>query len=315
MRIQTFVGSYYMLITPRKIRRIIFEAVTKWDGPTGYKHLSVSQVKQIAGRAGRFGMQGIDEKPGGFVTTLRPEDLPFLRKTVAMTVPPLPYARLSPTKDLFRNLSSLLPPNSKTETIWLSSVHAGNIPTCYRHGTLSQLSEMCGYIDERGQFTLADRHLFLQAPFPWRDRFALNAVTEFLTAYYESMHVDVVETVKKLSLLEMLERAEQAMQSPDGRTADGRPFAVGKQLQGLEIFHKILVVYIWLSFRNPVSYPSHQEATELKERLERVLHWCLQEMTYYHGVRPAPVKPNRLHIDFKSKRALALEVQAEQLEH
>jgi len=115
--------------------------------------------------------------------------------------------------------------------------------------------------------------------------------------------------VRKLSFLEMLERAEEAMHSPDKRTADGRRFEVAKQLQGLETFHKILVVYIWLSFRNPVSYPSHQEATELKERLERVLHWCLQELTYYRGPRPVPVKPNTVRIEFKSKRTLALEEQ------
>ncbi|KAJ7490041.1 P-loop containing nucleoside triphosphate hydrolase protein [Mycena galericulata] len=294
-----------------KIRRIIFEAVSKFEGASGHRPLSVSQMKQIAGRAGRFGMQGTDEKPGGFVTTLKAQDLPFLRETLTKPVAPLAHARLAPDRTRFRDLAALLPPNAGTETILLSSVHAGNIPMCYRHAFVNHLTQICEHIDETGQFTLADRYLLTQAPFPWRNPLALGAVTEYLAAYHESMRVDVLETVRKLSLLEMLEDAEQAMGSPDGRTADGRLFNAAKQLQNLEIFHKILVVYIWLGFRNPVSYAAHKDAMDLKGRLERVLHWCLEEVTRHHGPRTASVKPDRLRIDFKSKREYRMEDQTE----
>ena len=38
----------------RNVKRIVFETVKKFDGKN-YRYLTPSQIKQIAGRAGRFG--------------------------------------------------------------------------------------------------------------------------------------------------------------------------------------------------------------------------------------------------------------------
>ncbi|KAJ7119018.1 P-loop containing nucleoside triphosphate hydrolase protein [Mycena epipterygia] len=293
-----------------KIRRIIFEAIHKYDGKS-MSLLSLSQMKQIAGRAGRFGMQDVNEKPGGFVTTLSAEDLPVLRETLLIGTPSLAYARLALTREDFQRIAAHLPPNASTETMYLAHMHAGRLPSCYRNSVPNMLKAICEYLDNQGYFTLADRVLFMQAPFPWRDRVALEAITRFITAYYQSMHVPLIETMNNLPYLRTLEEAEEAMDSKDGHKAGGRSFSAAQQLEGLEIFHKILVVYLWLSYRNPVSYPSYDLTLDWKERLERVLHWCLQEMTQYRGLRPEAVKPNRVPIEWKSKRQLALEVQTE----
>ncbi|KAJ7632305.1 P-loop containing nucleoside triphosphate hydrolase protein, partial [Roridomyces roridus] len=287
-----------------KIRRTIFEAVAKFEGRRGIKPLSVSQTKQIAGRAGRFGMLHQDEEPKGFVTTLKPEDLPFLRNTVAKTLPPLSFARIGPSKSAFHRISSLLPPNASTETVCLASMHAGHLPMPYRHSTIKLLSDMSEFIDNKGDFTLDDRHLFLQAPFPWRDPRGLEAVTEFLNEYYSNMRVDVVDSLRKVGLLQQLEEAEQAMNAPE----QGPQIPVSKQLLGLEALHKILVVYIWLGFRNPVSYPSHDVAADLKERLERVLHWSLQHITF-DGQVPEQSGEKEHRIEYRSKRQVALDEQ------
>ncbi|KAJ7778826.1 P-loop containing nucleoside triphosphate hydrolase protein [Mycena maculata] len=292
-----------------KIRRIIFEAVAKWEGhANGFRPLSISQTKQIAGRAGRFGMQGSDEKPGGFVTTINAEDISFVRKTLTVAPSPHVYARIGPSKEDLARISSLLPPNSGTATIFLASLHAGSLPAYCRPALPPKLEEMCGILDEYGQLTLPDRMQLMQAPFPWRDRTANDAVVEFIATYYDTMRVDVVDVMRKLGYVEILDTAEHAMNSPEGRTPDGHKFNASQQLQVLETFHKILVVYLWLTFRNPVSYPSHDDATSLKERLERVLHWCLQEVTLHRGPRLALVRPAKL-IDFKSKREHAMEQQ------
>lgn len=66
-----------------QIKRVVFETMRKFDG-AAVKLLSYSQVKQIAGRAGRFGSSFL----GGLVTTLESSDMAHLHTAMAapMTV-------------------------------------------------------------------------------------------------------------------------------------------------------------------------------------------------------------------------------------
>ncbi|KAK7035948.1 ATP-dependent RNA helicase [Favolaschia claudopus] len=292
-----------------KIRRIVFESIWKNDGDRGRTVLSVSQMKQIAGRAGRFGMQVGDEKPGGFVTTFRAEDLPILRKTLKNQLPPLSYARISPSRIAFSKTVTHLPPNPKTETSYLALAHAGRSPAYCRPANLTALSLVCDFIDRLGHFTVMDKQLFMQAPFPWRDRAATEIISSFLSAYSENMHVDPTPIFRRLGYMGRLENAEVAMKS-EGHFPNGRVYDHGLELLGLETFHKILVAYMWLSFRNPVSYSSQTEVQDLKERLEHALHWCLEEITASDGRKPAKTKKTESPIVFRTPIAIALENQA-----
>lgn len=70
----TFVLSWLF----RNIRRIIFEATEKFDGSV-VRTLSLTQLKQIGGRAGRFGT----EYAVGLATTLLQRDIPTLKRAMA----------------------------------------------------------------------------------------------------------------------------------------------------------------------------------------------------------------------------------------
>ncbi|XP_006459154.1 hypothetical protein AGABI2DRAFT_201173, partial [Agaricus bisporus var. bisporus H97] len=82
-----------------KIRRIIFSAVTKGDGASSSKvPLSISQTKQIAGRAGRYGHSIDPSNSCGYVTTLHPKDLPFVKDALSHpSTPTLSHAYVGPT--------------------------------------------------------------------------------------------------------------------------------------------------------------------------------------------------------------------------
>lgn len=82
--------------------------------------LSITQVKQIAGRAGRYGLHKAVPKDGsdasttepqnmvsppGLVTSLRAQDLPFLRRTLELDPPPLRAAFIHPSVAGLQSLS------------------------------------------------------------------------------------------------------------------------------------------------------------------------------------------------------------------
>ncbi|CEH12842.1 p-loop containing nucleoside triphosphate hydrolase protein [Ceraceosorus bombacis] len=90
-----------------KIKRIVFESLHKWNGKETVS-LSGSQIKQIAGRAGRYGTGAPGEEAGGEVTTMEEIDLPILRKALAAPLLPIERAVLGPTNDAVAALSTLM---------------------------------------------------------------------------------------------------------------------------------------------------------------------------------------------------------------
>lgn len=50
-------------------------------------------------------------------------------------------------------------------------------------------------------------------------------------------------------------------------------------LSTLELFHKLLGLYAWLSLRHPVAFHEPELIDELKPRVERALHWALEGVT------------------------------------
>ncbi|CAA2969891.1 Hypothetical predicted protein [Olea europaea subsp. europaea] len=86
------------------ISRIIFSTLKKFDG-VEMRDLSVSEIKQIAGRAGRYR----SKFPVGEVTCLDAEDLPLLNSSLSSSSPIIEQAGLFPSFDLLFMYSRLHP--------------------------------------------------------------------------------------------------------------------------------------------------------------------------------------------------------------
>ncbi|CAD6341420.1 unnamed protein product, partial [Miscanthus lutarioriparius] len=84
------------------ISRIIFSTMMKFDGFCN-RELTVAEIKQIAGRAGRYG----SKFPVGEVTCLNAEDLPLLHSSLKSASPIIERAGLFPTFDLLSLYSRL----------------------------------------------------------------------------------------------------------------------------------------------------------------------------------------------------------------
>lgn len=169
-----------------KINRVIFDAVSKYDGGRLQK-LSVSQVKQIGGRAGRYGM--VQSQPAsstgsppvsgaGYVTCMDPDGLPHIEQCIAAPFANLKSARIAPTREDLARVSEVLGSNSTEEgkgpglgVVWSACVFIGSarLPKPYRYLELGQISLVASNVDPliRG-LSPDDMWLMSFAPMPWR---------------------------------------------------------------------------------------------------------------------------------------------------
>ena len=249
-----------------KIRRVIFEAVGKFTAG-GFVNLSVSTIKQIAGRAGRYGLHDGGD-PGGTCTTLHVVDYPYLRQCLATPFAPLEFTRIGVTFESVTATMNVLPPKASLSTVVAAHSYIGRIPTFMRYATRSDHD----VFDYWTSMNIGDRLMLLFAPIPWRDKATTRIIQRFLNMHSSSMSVDFMEGIRKTGYLETMLKVEDNMgKKPPHSDID--------TLMRLESFHKVIVFYVWMSFRSPVVYAEFLMVADLKHRLEKVLNWSLDGLS------------------------------------
>ncbi|KAF7972250.1 hypothetical protein HWV62_35578 [Athelia sp. TMB] len=252
-----------------KIKRIVFEAVRKFNG---YEEvvLSTSQIKQIAGRAGRYGLHS---EAGGFTTTLFPNDLPILRNALDQSIPALTDAYLFSSHELNEGIVRALPSTASMLTVYEVFTHVAKMRWPYQMQKLARADIVCNFIDTQLQLLpLADKVLIMKAPIPWQDQTSLKIITEFLQQYCKDLQVDLKKCLES-GPLRHLEDVESSMNS-------GPPHSSQEALNVLEGMHKLLIFYMWMHMRSPVAWHHRDEAEDLKERTEKALDWLLQGLSW-----------------------------------
>ncbi|KIJ12528.1 hypothetical protein PAXINDRAFT_177160 [Paxillus involutus ATCC 200175] len=251
-----------------KIKRVVFEMLDKFDGQKE-RPLSISQIKQIAGRAGRYGMHG---KPGGYVATLHEEDMPRLRNALAAPADDLSYAILEPPVHWMEAISQILPPTTSTQALLEVPSYVSKVRAPFRAALHGKLEYMAKFIDTRaGDLLLCDKLLFKNCPTSWKDPVSLDALSQIARLYRTAIRVDLDAVLSVAPFMKVLKDVEGMMR----HSAD--PDTCAKALQTLEDMHKVLVLYLWLSFRNLMAFHDADEAYELKVRVEKALEWCLRQ--------------------------------------
>ncbi|KAH9915236.1 P-loop containing nucleoside triphosphate hydrolase protein [Epithele typhae] len=240
-----------------KIKRVIFEAVEKFNGKS-FTPLSTSQIKQIAGRAGRFGLH--DENPAGVVTTLKQEDLPALREAVAAAFQPLPHGYVTMTKGTFNAIVSALPVGSSNLTVAMVHKYVSKQSPLYDFQSLQDITHTLKALDDLNiKLPVPDRVTLSNAPVPWRDPKCAAAVKKLLQIFSRKSYVTVEEVLERAQLLKPLNDTLRSLSS-------------------LETIHKLLVVYLWLTFRYTIQFPDRNKAYNLQHTTEAAMDWCLEMM-------------------------------------
>ncbi|GMK53831.1 hypothetical protein CspeluHIS016_0104170 [Cutaneotrichosporon spelunceum] len=300
-----------------KIGRIVFESLTKFDGKQEVP-LSLSQVKQIAGRAGRFGQQRKGENedesstdevshPGGVVTTLHEADLPLLRAMMPLALPSVKRAVIEPPVKALAQLAPLLPPHTSFPELVGHFEALSKLPPLTVLASVSHRLPLYEVVNKyRDVLTLSECIQFGVAPVNWRDPKLLSIFERILKSYADEMNVRLELTLSPTALIKTLKTVEETLAAlpplPRHLGVDRHylvpPITVAA-IPLLESLHKALVLYIWLSFRFQLAFPDRDLAAAYKERTEKALESCLERMP---GVRQKTRQERRRAVDALSHR-------------
>jgi ATP-dependent RNA helicase SUPV3L1/SUV3 len=135
------------------------------------------------------------------------------------------------------------------------------------------------------------------APIQWRDERVVSVVEKMLRMYGQSMSVRLNKAIEGTEFLGTLKDVEESIE------ADLTPAPAPDTLDVLESLHSILVLYLWMSYRNPVTYHDHDDVVSLKARTESALDYCLEGMTKEEDAEVIPTWGEKLDQRAAEKRS------------
>lgn len=232
-----------------KIKRIIFSEVTKWNGSKVIP-VSFSQIKQIAGRAGRYGTGDSDEEVGGIVTTYKAADLDILRQALEAPLKPITHAAIQGGSERLEELASLLPaiadttkrsssrqadkedeeyarPRSLRQLFRDASLLTRVDTSTYFASSLEQQDKLApvieGCLPSRANLTLGERETFANSPTNVRDERLLALLQSMLRLYAQGKLVTFDVAEKDLDMLSTLYDVEAVERSMYSKTQSKMP--------------------------------------------------------------------------------------------
>lgn len=287
-----------------RIKRVIFDTLSKWNG-TETVPLSLSQIKQIAGRAGRYGTSR-DASPYGLVLTRHEDEMGILRAALAAPVRPVTHALIQPNTQKLESLSFLLPRSRPKEAVRRGSVLQENSMSSlleefhamadldagvFAISDFVSQQAISALIEHRGcgLLTHAEKETWSNTPVNVRDERAMAWVGNAIEKYAQGELVEFEACAKDLGTLEVEEAVTQIACDAEARRKKAKstqPLALWVQqdetilhvdtLMLLESLHRSLTIYLWLGFRFPLAFCFRHHVAERKRRTEASIEFCLE---------------------------------------
>ncbi|KAI1312235.1 hypothetical protein EDD11_003035 [Mortierella claussenii] len=222
------------------IRRIIFEALEKFDG-VNVRQLSLTQIKQIAGRAGRFGT----EYAVGQATTLVQSDIPILKKALATPMIEIGRAGIQPFPEMIEEFSLQMPGAPFSHVLKMFEMMCRNSNLFF----LALFRNMVGVakILDHIELPVRERLPFISAPIQVRDSMVVDAALKMARGVSIGKRVGIDEVVSLPSESSKMDKLD---------------------LKTLESSHRIVMLYLWLSQRYPSAMTGGAESDAYKRKLQ-----------------------------------------------
>lgn len=263
------------------IRRVVFHSLEKFDGDI-VRRLYAPEIRQIAGRAGRFGGRYGNR---GLVSCLRASDLPHVRRALEerpcastevanadVAVPLKVRAAIFPLAEQLDVFSRALEVDADRDLPFADIVE--------RFVSVAQASPRYFVAEARNTVAIAralsevrlppgEKFVFCQAPVSARDAAALTGLHDFAQRYAEAGRVAF----------------------PVVELADPPAAVTARHILELEALHKVCDTYAWLAGRFPDAFLSLDECLatrrSLSIRISEALRQPLASDTHEAGEGPS----------------------------
>ncbi|KAI5301457.1 RNA helicase [Ascosphaera pollenicola] len=253
------------------VKRIIFETSVK-RLPSGLQRLSISQVKQIGGRAGRYRIPSkagadIASENVGLVTCLEDVDLPYIQEALAAEAPEITRAGLLPLDNMIRAFADNFEQDTPFSYILqkmfkLARINEDDHFMCSTKNHV-HISDV---LDGIKGLTISDMLVFTAAPIA---SFGMDGITRaFASCVANNLDGHVLD-IEQLNL--------DVLNKP---VSDSTVY-----LQTLEALHRALVLYLWLSFRSGGVFTDRALATHVKDIAEVKMDRALTEFSANRALR------------------------------
>ncbi|KDE06905.1 hypothetical protein MVLG_02793 [Microbotryum lychnidis-dioicae p1A1 Lamole] len=315
-----------------KVRRIVFESLHKWDGKAEIQ-LPTPQIKQIAGRAGRFGLHTPTNPSGpddgsvsvedvvGEATCLDEDDMPILIDAMKTPTIKVERAVLETSVAAFQRVQALLPAHTPFSKVFrLVQILSRTNSELYTISSIRSASQVVDAIAHIGPLSCDERLLFGNAPVNMRDANVVSSLVHFVGEFAAGRPIMMERWTKTSGVgdaLELIVEVTAAQKARDA-TASKADVGTGKSaetvitafqasqaralvynsdfLMRLESFHRCLTLYLWLSYRQWSIFQDREAARVLRKKIEDGIDLVLGGLKFERASRPSKMKRNRAQI-------------------
>lgn len=279
------------------IKRIVFTATRKFNGRFEVP-IEIAQIKQIAGRAGRYrtaaqaATSDADTPPNdstgvgassvispakslGLVTTLDRGDLSVVQSAMESAADPIMSAGLFPPVEVLVRFAAYFPPSTPFSYILLRLFKTSIIHPRFHLCSLNERLKIADIIEPVKGLTISDRVIFCASPANVKDEALQPVLRAFAECVGNKSGGNILE-IKALDL-ELLN-----MQVTIGSR---------EYLHKLECLHKSLILYLWLSYRFAGVFHTQAMAFHLKTLVEEKIQQALS--TVQTNIRTTSYLPIR----------------------
>jgi ATP-dependent RNA helicase SUPV3L1/SUV3 len=267
-----------------EIKRVVFESAQKFDG-LNHRNLTIPEVKQIGGRAGRYrtvaenakkeddAADSASPKPPvtawgtpGLVTTLDEEDLAQIHNSFSREAKPILTAGILPPTFIIEQFFSYFPPDTPLSFILAKLQELSRVSEQFHMCNVVELIDVADAI-QGYKMSIADRCIFLNAPVSVRDLNYMGVLKAFARCVSELKGGHLLDIKEMdLSILEVDRRTSQMSNS--------------EYLKRLEALHKAITLYLWLTYRFEGIFQSQGLAFHVKSLVEEKITDYLENLTF-----------------------------------
>lgn len=247
------------------IRRVVFFTLSKYNGDK-IVPVPATQVKQIAGRAGRRGSL----YPEGLATTLQKEDLEYLIECLKQPFDEVKKVGLFPFFEQVELFAGQLPDVTFCQLLekFASSCRLDGSYFLSSHGHIKKVANM---LEKVQGLSLEDRYNFCFAPVNIRDPKAMYHLLRFASSYSQKLPVNIAMGIPKASARN------------------------DSELLDLETKHQVCSMYLWLSNHfTEDNFPYKKKAEAMASDIADLLGESLAKANWKpesrQGGKPIPEK-------------------------